>query len=184
MRGVSGPVYTQRGEISDPLGDVGPRLRIRATRLVDMQHTISQPIVVGAAILNDARNPTQMLAARRKAPKSLAGYWEFPGGKVEPAETPTGALMREIREELGVEIEILDHIAAPNDAGWPLANGMHMQVYTAVVRSGEPQPLIEHDLLEWADLDPGALHHLEWIPADRPILDAVLVHLTGSTPTP
>lgn len=148
-----------------------------AAKLADMQHTFSKPVVVGAAILDDATRPTQMLAARRKAPKSLAGYWEFPGGKVEPQETPTGALVREIREELGVEIEILEHITAPSETGWPLDNGMLMHVYTAIVRAGEPQPLIEHDRLEWPALNQTALHHLEWIPADRPILDAILSHL-------
>lgn len=150
---------------------------ILAAKLAVMQHTISKPMVVGAAILDDETRPTQMLAARRKAPKSLAGYWEFPGGKVEPDETPTGALVREIREELGVEIKILDHISAPSDAGWPLDNGMHMHVYTVVVCAGEPRPLIEHDRLEWAGLNPSELHDLEWIPADRPILDAILTQL-------
>lgn len=151
-----------------------------AARLLGMQHAFSKPVVVGAAILDDASSPTQMLAARRKAPKSLAGYWEFPGGKVEPDETPTGALEREIREELGVEIEVLEHIAAPSDAGWKLDNGMNMHVYTAVVRTGEPQPLIEHDRLEWTALTRNDLHELEWIPADRPILDAILTQLGGA----
>ncbi len=153
---------------------------ILAAKLARMQQTFSKPVVVGAAILDDATHPTQMLAARRKAPKSLAGYWEFPGGKVEPHETSTGALVREIREELGVEIEVLKPIIAPSEAGWQLDNGMRMHVFTAIVQSGEPQPLIEHDRLEWAKLNPTALHHLEWIPADRPIIDAILGQLASS----
>lgn len=156
---------------------------ILAVKLAIMQYTISKPLVVGAAILNDAIEPTHMLAARRKAPKSLAGYWEFPGGKVEPQETPTDALLREIREELGVEIEILEHITAPSDAGWQLDNGMNMHVFTAVVRSGIPEPLIEHDRLEWAALNASELHELEWIPADRPIIDAILLHLGDTKAT-
>ena len=156
---------------------------ILAAKLAVMQHTISKPVVVGAAILDDAIRPTRMLAARRKAPKSLAGYWEFPGGKIEPDETPTDALLREIREELGVEIDILEHITAPSDAGWQLDNGMNMHVYIAVVRSGVPEPLIEHDLLEWAALTASELHELEWIPADRPIIDAILTQLGDTKST-
>lgn len=135
---------------------------------------LSQPIVVGAAILDHATQPSKMLAARRKAPKSLAGYWEFPGGKVEPGESQTAGLLREIREELGIEIDILHLIQSPEEAGWLLDNGMRLHVYTAVVRSGEPLPLVEHDLLQWTPLNAQDLHALEWIPADRPIIDAIL----------
>ncbi|MDN6521122.1 MAG: NUDIX domain-containing protein, partial [Yaniella sp.] len=66
-----------------------------------MNNTLSNSVVVGAAIFDHASQPTKMLAARRKAPKSLAGYWEFPGGKVEAGESHTGGLLREIQEELG-----------------------------------------------------------------------------------
>lgn len=142
-----------------------------------MQQLISKPFVVGAAILDDASRPTHMLAARRKAPKSLAGFWEFPGGKLEPDETQVGALSREIREELGVEIDVLERISAPHRDGWLLGNGMRMHVYTAVIRSGKPLPLVEHDELSWIELNAKDLHALQWIPADRPILDAILDQL-------
>ena len=142
-----------------------------------MQHSLNSSIVVGAAILDDTHRPTQLLAARRKAPKSLAGYWEFPGGKVERNETYTAGLSREVREELGVEIAISEPIAAPSPNGWRLDNGMHMHVYMAVITAGEPQPLIEHDRLEWVALNDTELHALQWIPADRPIIDALLRQL-------
>lgn len=142
-----------------------------------MQHSPLEPVVVGAAILDDASQPTKMLTARRKAPKSLAGFWEFPGGKVEDDETHIVGLTREISEELGVDIEILDLIVAQSELGWQLDNGMKMHVYTAVITTGNPQPLVEHDRLEWVELTDAKLHALEWIPADRPIIDAILRQL-------
>lgn len=146
-----------------------------------MHNTLSKSVVVGAAIVDDALQPTRMLAARRKAPKSLAGHWEFPGGKLENNETATSGLLREIHEELGVEIDILELISAPTEAGWLLDNGMRMHVYTAIITGGEPQPLVEHDRLEWAALNAADLHALEWIPADRPIIDAILTQLGVDT---
>ncbi len=61
-------------------------------------------VVVGAAIVRDGR----LLAARRTEPPGLAGGWELPGGKVEPGETDREALLREIREELGVDVVLHD----------------------------------------------------------------------------
>ena len=58
--------------------------------------------VVGAAIIEKDR----CLVARRGPGMALAGYWEFPGGKVEPGESPEVALVREIREEMGIGIEV------------------------------------------------------------------------------
>lgn len=65
-------------------------------------------VVVCALILRDER----VLIAQRPEGKHLALKWEFPGGKVEPGEAPAAALVREIREELGCEIEALDPLPA------------------------------------------------------------------------
>lgn len=59
-------------------------------------------VLVAAAALVDPDN--RVLIAQRPEDKSLAGLWEFPGGKVEPHETPEAALVRELREELAIEV--------------------------------------------------------------------------------
>ncbi|TBO54839.1 (deoxy)nucleoside triphosphate pyrophosphohydrolase [Streptomyces kasugaensis] len=98
-------------------------------------------VVVGGAVFDRGR----LLAARRSAPPSLAGRWELPGGKVEDGETPEQALERELREELGVEVAAMERI--PGE--WPLGPGFVLQVWTARLVSGEPQPLQDHDELRW-----------------------------------
>lgn len=124
-------------------------------------------MVVGAAILRDGL----LLAARRKAPAALAGGWELPGGKVESGESDAGALIRECREELGVEIEV----GARVPGEWPLAAGMALRVYLARLVTGEPAALEDHEQLRW--LGPAELFDVDWLPADRPAVEAVSAQL-------
>ena len=70
-------------------------------------------MVVGAAIVRGGR----VLAARRTAPASAAGRWEFPGGKVEPGETEADSLVREIEEELGVRITVARWLEGAEEIG-------------------------------------------------------------------
>lgn len=136
--------------------------------------------IVGAAILDSLAQPTRLLAARRTQPAHLAGLWEFPGGKVEPGEDCTQALTREVREELGVESVLGTELLGPLEQGWDLGNGAAMRVWLSEISSGTPQPLEDHDELRWVGLEPAELHALEWIPADRPIVDALLASLAGT----
>jgi len=115
--------------------------------------------VVGAAIIRGGR----VLAARRTAPSHAAGRWEFPGGKVEPQESPGDALVREIREELGCDIEV---------TGWltnevPIGTTHRLTVATARVVSGDPEPT-EHDELRWLAAE--ELAEVDWLDADLPFL--------------
>jgi 8-oxo-dGTP diphosphatase len=127
--------------------------------------------VVGAAIVDDLNLPTTLLSGRRTEPPELAGGWELPGGKVEPGEDPRDALLREIREELGVEIELGALVEGPVAGAWPLGERYVMQVWLARVTRGEPRPLEDHDQLRL--LTRGELYDVSWLPADLRIIAAV-----------
>ncbi|NJC21988.1 8-oxo-dGTP diphosphatase [Arthrobacter pigmenti] len=136
--------------------------------------------IVGAAIMDSLQSPSRMLVARRTAPEQFAGQWEFPGGKVEPGEDDVEALRRELREELGVDVQIGAELGGPDENGWPLNGTAVMRVWRAVITAGVPAALQDHDELRWVDLtDPEELTSLPWIPADRPIVDALLETLVS-----
>jgi 8-oxo-dGTP diphosphatase len=126
-------------------------------------------VVVAAAIERDGR----YLAARRTKPDWAAGRWEFPGGKVEAGEADTEALVREIREELGVEIAVGDRV--PGE--WPLHDDLVLHLYVATLMDGEPQPLDHHDELRW--LAPDEFGDVAWLESDVVAVRA-LAHSLGS----
>ena len=128
--------------------------------------------VVSAAIVDDVRRPTRILAARRTEPPHLAGRWELPGGKVELGEAPLAALHRELHEELGVAVEVGPEIPGPEETpGWQLSPTHRMRVWLVQVADGEPAPLEDHDAVRW--LGPGEWFDVEWLSADLPVVQAV-----------
>lgn len=130
--------------------------------------------IVAVAIVDQLSAPTKLLVARRNRPVSLAGQWEFPGGKVEPGESELSAVHRELREELGVEITLGAEIVGPLSQGWALNDKAAMRVWFAQIVSGTAQTLDGHDQLAWLPLDDQLGSAVPWIKADAPIVEACL----------
>jgi 8-oxo-dGTP diphosphatase len=129
-------------------------------------------VTVAAVALIDADG--RVLVQRRPPGKPLAGLWEFPGGKVEPGETPEAALIRELREELAIEVTGAC-LAPATFASHPLGE-RHLVLLLYVCRkwAGTPQPLAASEL-RW--VRPAGLHVLDMPPADKPLpalLEALL----------
>ncbi|WP_345520249.1 (deoxy)nucleoside triphosphate pyrophosphohydrolase [Nocardioides conyzicola] len=116
--------------------------------------------VVGAAIVRDGR----VLAARRTAPPEAAGRWELPGGKVEPGESADEALVREIREELGCDVEVTAWL--PGEV--PIGDRHVLSVALALLAAGEDPEPREHDEIRW--LTAAELGDVDWLEPDRPFL--------------
>jgi len=129
-------------------------------------------LVVAAAIVDDLDDPRELLAARRAVPASLAGRWEFPGGKVDGDETPEDALHREIREELGVRVGLGEELVGPDAGVWRLSDEYEMRIWLAEVTDGTPEPLVEHDQLRW--LAVGQWQDVPWLDADVRIVSSLI----------
>lgn len=114
--------------------------------------------VVGAAIVNNGT----VLCAQRGPGKSLAGYWEFPGGKIEPHETPRQALHREIEEELLCDIEVADEVCT-SEYDYDFGT-VRLTTFICHLHAGLPR-LTEHTAIQW--LEPSAMPQLDWAPVDR-----------------
>ena len=118
-------------------------------------------ISVVAAIICDGDH----IFATQRGYGDWKDYWEFPGGKVEPKEAPEEALVREIREELGAEINI-DSYLTTVDYNYPKFH-LNMRCYLCRVINGV-LTLKEHEAARWLSKD--ELNSVAWLPADRTIL--------------
>jgi 8-oxo-dGTP diphosphatase len=123
-------------------------------------------VVAGALVDDRAR----VLVQQRAPGRSMAGLWEFPGGKLEPDETPEDALARELREELGIEVAPAD-MSPVTFASAPLGE-RHLVLLLFLIREwrGEPRAL-DASALRWEPV--GALRSLAMPPADVPLVDAL-----------
>lgn len=118
--------------------------------------------VVGAAIIKDHK----LLAAKRSVGRSLGGYWEFPGGKIEKDETAEAALKREIFEEFGAKSTILkklDQIFSKEyDFGTVMLEVIYAELDSEIIKT------IEHDEIKW--VSETEAQQLNWAPTDIPAI--------------
>ena len=109
----------------------------------------------------------RLLVQQRPEGKSMAGLWEFPGGKIEPGETPEAALVRELGEELAIDVETA--CLAPACFASDALGDRHLLLLLYVCRKwcGTPQA-IHASALRW--VRPVELHGLAMPPADKPLI--------------
>ena len=128
-----------------------------------MQEIPTMTVVAAALAEGDGR----VLLQQRAPGKAMAGLWEFPGGKVDEGELPEEALVRELREELGIEVALAD-LSPACFASAPLGE-CHMILLLYLCRrwQGVPRPL-DATALRWEQ--PAAMRALAMPPADEPLI--------------
>ena len=117
--------------------------------------------VVAAIIVRDGR-----IFATQRGYGEWKDWWEFPGGKIEPGESPEDALKREIREELATEIEV-DQLLTTVEYDYPKFH-LTMHCYLCTIISGDLS-LLEHEDARWLALD--ELDCVKWLPADKDVIE-------------
>jgi 8-oxo-dGTP diphosphatase len=128
------------------------------------------PAVVATALVRDGR----LLIAQRTRPPALAGRWELPGGRVEPGEDESAAVVRECREELGTEIVPDGRVGTdlPIDVGV-------LRVHRARPAPAAPEPrALEHSALRWVGA--AEVAGVNWVDADRAVVADLVRLLTDA----
>lgn len=130
--------------------------------------------VVAAIVERDGK----VFAARRNPDRSAGGLWEFPGGKIEPGESPEEALHRELQEELSIDATIG---ALVDRSSTIVTEGeIEMCCYSVEFAGSDPESSTDHDDLRWVNLS--QLATLSWAPADIPIIERLPQRLAAMRP--
>ena len=127
--------------------------------------------VVAAIILQNNK-----ILATQRGYGEFEGGWEFPGGKIEPDETPENAIVREISEELAIEIMVEKYITTV-DYDYPNFH-LHMQCFLCSVIQGD-LTLLEHSDAKW--LSKENLETVNWLPADIVVVQKLINIFTSTT---
>lgn len=123
--------------------------------------------VVAAIIIHENK-----IFATQRGYGEFKDGWEFPGGKIEPGETPQEALAREIKEELDIEIEVKDFLETV-EYDYPEFH-LSMDCFFCSIRSGE-LVLKEHEAAKWLTVE--TLDSVDWLPADKGLVEGIREYL-------
>lgn len=132
---------------------------------------IMKQITVAAAIIHDEEN---RIFATQRGSGDWKDWWEFPGGKIEPGETPEEALKREIWEELETRIAV-EHLVQTVEWDYPKFH-LTMHCFWCHVESGE-LVLKEHEAAKW--LKPEEWESVQWLPADWGVIRGLKEEVRG-----
>lgn len=122
-------------------------------------------IEVVAGVIKDG----ERVFATQRGYGDFKDFWEFPGGKMEPGETPQQALARELKEELAVDVNVGGFICTV-DYDYP-AFHLTMHCFYCTIAPGCAPKLLEHEAARW--LGPADLHGVDWLPADVEVVKAL-----------
>ena len=125
--------------------------------------------VVAAIIIHENK-----IFATQRGYGEFKDGWEFPGGKIEPGETPQEALVREIKEELDIEIEVKDFLETV-EYDYPEFH-LSMDCFFCSIRSGE-LVLKEHEAAKWLTVE--TLDSVDWLPADEGLTEGIRKYLVN-----
>ena len=128
-----------------------------------MQNEKKTITVVAAIIQKNDR-----IFATQRGYGAYKDWWEFPGGKIEAGESPEEALIREIQEELGIDISV-DGFLATVEYEYPEFH-LVMDCFWCRIESGEPK-LLEHEAAKWLPAD--ELLQVQWLPADILVIEEI-----------
>ena len=133
-----------------------------------MRNNMKTIRVVAAVIKSTNENDEPIIFATQRGYGDMKGGWEFPGGKIEPGETPQEALRREIMEELETEI-IVGELIQTIEYDYPNFH-LSMDCFWCEIESGSLE-LKEHEDAKW--LTKNQLNSVDWLPADITLIEAL-----------
>ena len=120
--------------------------------------------VVAAIITKDSK-----IFATQRGYGDFKDGWEFPGGKLEPGETPEDAIVREIKEELKAEIKVTGFLTTV-EHDYPKFH-LSMDCFWAELVDGTEMTLIDHEAAKWLTLD--QIDSVDWLPADVKVVEII-----------
>ena len=135
-------------------------------------------ICYGAPHSADATKDCKRFFATQRGYGEQKGGWEFPGGKMEPGESPQQALARELKEELAIDVNVGEFLCTV-EHDYPTFH-LTMHCYFCTLADGSTPTLLEHEASRW--LTPAELHSVNWLPADVKVVKALENHLSNTSP--